>query len=174
MDYALLEVGKLYPGEIPIGEGGKFDIDDSGPVLLLHWNKISSKEMESVANGPIKVALTVLEGFIFVLFKYGDLSWMDMPYNVHLSKNLTRLESPEPTQGYALNTILVDIVSKEVKALRFTGLPYKFSMALKKALDEQKEMPVISPAEQSTIINRIYAKYSTKDLLSFAIVQQNC
>lgn len=174
MNISAIEVNKQYPGDIPLQEKSAFDIDDSGPMLLLFWKNPSQKETDNINRGQMKVALTILDDCIFLLVKFGDLNWMDMPYNAHLSSGLTKIEAPVETQGYALNTILVDIATRKTKALRLTGLPHKFSLALKKAIEEQLKSPAVTQEKNNEIVTGIYAKYSTKELLGFASVQQKC
>lgn len=168
------EVGKPYSGAIPYAEGGYFDMTDSGGQLTVFYNRPNAKEIDNIRKGELKVALTVKDGCIFLLVKFGDLPWMDMPYNAHLSKNLSKLEEPNSTESYGLLVTLVDVSNREVKAIRLLGLPNRLSVTLKRAIEEQLRTPPVSSYENNVRVDAIYRRYRTKDLLSFASVQQCC
>lgn len=132
-----LEVGSKYPGVIPQTEGGYFDMTDCGGSLTIFFKNPKVKEIEEIKKGDIKIALTVKDGCTFFLIKFGEMAWMDMPYDARLSKNLTELQKLSPTQGYALHITLVDMNNREVKVLRLIGLPNRFSNALKTLIHER-------------------------------------
>ena len=109
--------------------------------------KPTTHEIEQFASGnPFEMKLAQLRNVIFPMFKFGDMSWMDAPYNVHLSRNLNRLEMPADGQGLAMTVHL-----KLVK------------MAM-----EQKEKP-FDRQDYLGNVRSIYAAYPTKKLLGMAL-----
>ena len=168
-----IEVGKKFPYNVPAHDTVLFDMSDSGGLLLIHMKSPSPKEIEDIRKGNIKVALSLAGECLFFMIKLGSFPWQDAAYNVHLSNDLTELQTPGPTEGYGLQIILVDISTSETKVLRLVGLPNRFSQVLKKQIDKQREMPPVTVAEHNAKVSEIYARYSPKQLLDIAIVQQN-
>lgn len=166
-----LEVGGLYPGAIPQTDICQFDMTDSGAVMTVFYSAPNSKEIQNFKTGAVKIALTVRSGIIFLLIKFGDMAWMDMPYTVHLSPRLTSLQALESTQGYGLTVVLVDRATGTIKALRLLGLPNRFSNEFRKLAVEQQSQD-FSPVSYDRALNSVYNNYSTADLLKTALVTQ--
>ena len=162
-----LEVGKPYPGDIPINQGIAIDMDNSGFLVYAILKNPTDKEINNYREGSVQFAMTVREGVIFILMKFGDLPWVDVPYNVNLSLNLTNLPIPRETQGYAVQIILVNSVTKIVHALRLIGLQHKFSLALRDSMIKQ-QFDEITIEEYNEHVDHVYAMHTTADLLSLA------
>lgn len=172
LELGQLEVGKPYPATIPPADGCFFDMTDNGATLLIFMKSPTSKELESIKNGKIKFALTVKEGIIFILYKFGSLGWRNVPYTIHRSGHLTMLEDLGDNLGFTLSIILVDTAKRTVEALKLIGLPHRFSKALQEAMVEQ-DSTEYDTAEYDLKLNDIYANYTTKDLLKMALVSQS-
>ena len=69
------------------------------------------------------------------------MSWMDAPYNVHLSRNLNRLEMPADGQGLAMTVHLYDTQTGRLLHNRLLSLSTEISRKLVKMAMEQKEKP---------------------------------
>ena len=164
-----LEVGKPYPGDVPRGDSVRVDMTDGGLVAYMVYDGITDKEVQDVRTGEAQFALTVRAGIIFVLMKFGGQPWLDAPYNVHLSQNLTKLVTPGEAQGYGLYIILIDSRTRIVRALRLVGLSHRFSMSLRDAIVLQQAMPY--DARYPDKMQQIYQAHTVKDLVSLASVR---
>lgn len=100
-----------------------------------------------------------------MLFKFEGINWIDAPYSVKLSKNLTKIEEINDGQGLGINIYLIDANTGILKAMRLVGLPTVFSRKLKLAIEKQMLM---SFENYNQTVNTIYRKYNTKKLVDYA------
>ncbi len=105
---------------------------------------------------------------IFPLLKFGNLQWMDAPYSVHLSKNLTHLEVPTEGTGLAMHIALYDTHTGKLCSNRIIGLSTNMSKKLIKIINEQKQK-TFDRKEHDRNIRNVYAAYPTKKLVQMAI-----
>lgn len=160
-----VEVGKLFKDDVTrYQEGVRFDINDAGCDLFIYYKYPSESEINSIKSGNFKTGFYAEKNAIFMLFKFGSLQWMDAPYSVHLSKNLTRFELFDGGQGLALHIYLIDAATGVLKAIRLIGLKTNFSIQLIEAVEKQKEM---SFEGYDININNIMNKYPTKKLVEY-------
>ena len=90
-------------------DGCIVDINDSGVSVCVLMNRPTPKEISQFEGGKgVKVKLLSLRGIIFFIIKVGDNGWMDAQYNVHLSKNLKKLQKVVDGEGYAMHIMLID------------------------------------------------------------------
>ena len=150
-------------------EGSVFDIDDSGISLHVYMRKLTAHEIEQFASGkPFEMKLAQLRNVIFPMFKFGDMGWIDTPYNVHLSRNLTKLEVPANGHGLAMTVHLYDTQTGTLVHNRLLSLSTEISRELIKMVMEQKEKP-FNEQEYRDNVRSIYAAYPTKKLLKMAL-----
>ena len=148
------EVGVNYFEAIGHQEGVFFDITDSGIILRIYFCGVTAHEAGQFrSEKPFEMRLAGLRDIIFLLFKFGELNWMDAPYNVHLSLNLTKLELPSDGLGLAMTVQL--------------SLSTEMSRKLIKMVGEQKRKP-FNVKEYFNDINSIYAAYPAKKLARMA------
>lgn len=167
----ILEVGKHLEGcKKQYGEGCKFDITDSGCELITFFNRPSLKEIEQFKTGKLKFGYYTYKNVIMFLVKVGDLNWMDMPYSVHLSENLTGFQELGEGQGLSLVLYLVDAADGILKSMRLVGLNTRLTKGLIEAVNKQKEMEYDDYAKN---VNYIYRTYRTKDLVNRAAMIEN-
>ena len=82
-----LEVGKPYQEELTrIPEGIVFDFKQGGGFLRIVFDRPLDSEIKEITQGKIKLGLLEEEGIIFFFIEFGELPWMDAPYNVEFSK----------------------------------------------------------------------------------------
>ena len=146
-------------------EGTNFIIDDDGANLIVFFNNPTQEEIDQFKSSEaFEIRFTELYGVIMITAKIGNLSWIDAPYTVHLSKNLTKITMPQQGQGLGLLLFLVDTHTGEIKSMRLLGLAERFTKNLFKAIMEQKSKP-FSLEEYTFVLNKIYAAYTTKQLV---------
>lgn len=162
-------VGDVYQEAVNHQEGILFDIDDCGINLHVYMRRPTAHETEQFASGsPFEMKLAQLRNVIFPMFKFGDMNWMDAPYNVHLSRNLNRLEVPADGQGLAMTVHLYDTQTGKLLRNRLLSLSTEISRKLVKMVMEQKEKPFDKRAYLDNV-RSIYAAYPTKRLLGMAV-----
>lgn len=166
-----LEVGQVLPELKDTPEGVRFTMTDSGAELLLCFHKPTNYEINEVKAGRVRFGMFVTEDIIFILSKFGDLEWMDAPFHVALTRNLTELQEVEPGQGYSCLVILIDTSTGEVKTLRLVSFNTEFSRRLKHNIENQSKES-FNQVEYDSKLLSIMRRYSTRDMVSFSEV--NC
>ena len=146
-------------------EGVKFSVSDGGGELIVFFQRPTAREIEQFKTGKIKFGYYTYKNIIMLLVKIGELEWMDAPYSVHLSKNLTKLHNIEDGQGLGTVIMLVDALGGEVKTLKLVGAPTRLTRGLFDAIEKQKEMPF---DDYDKNMNYLFRTYSTKELVKRA------
>lgn len=164
------EVGQLFePGRTRYDEGIKFEFTQSGPILLIFFDRPTDKEVESIRVGKLEIGFYDTESSIFILAKFEGMKWIDAPYNVHLSKPFEFAKELEEQDniGFGLQIFLVDTVTGILKVMRYVGLGHEFSIRLRDAILKQKEVP-FDDGIYNFKLNEIYKRYSTDQFVDYA------
>lgn len=141
-----------------------FDLDDNGAVMLVFFDNPTKDEIDQFKSDKnFEIRMTQIYGLTMITAKIGNLNWMDAPYNVYLSKNLTKFPLPQEKQGLALTLMLIDSATGEIKHIRVMGLSERFSRELIGTIMEEK-MGSFDSKEYDAKINKVYAAYSTKQI----------
>ena len=149
-------------------DGCIVDVTDSGVSVLVLMNRPTPKEISQFEGGKgVKVKLLSLRGIIFFIIKVGDNGWMDAPYNVHLSKNLTNLQKVVDGEGYAMHIMLIDTSTGKLVKQKLYKMPHNTSENLYEMIKKQCDMP-FNIFNYDENIMAIYCSYSTEELLEFA------
>ena len=144
-----------------------FDLDDGGINVEIYLSNVSERELAQVNSASFEMKLVQLRGIIFGLFKFGSLNWMDAPYNVHLSRNLTELEIPGEGCGFSMNVRLYDTATGMLVCNRLLSLSTEMSLKLIDMIEEQRKKP-FDKREYDNAKKSVYAAYSTKKLVKMA------
>ena len=173
MNFRHFEVDKPFePGKTNYPEGVKFDFTEGGPVLLLFFAGPTEEEVEAVRGGAFRIGF--LEGgiiednrhkgvIIFLLFRFGDLPWMDAPFSIHLAQYKTPAEVEERL-GYGLQVLLIDANTGILKVIRLVGLGAEWSRNFRQAMLEQETAGFDWRAYDAEI-QRTYKMYRTRELV---------
>lgn len=165
MQISSYEVGKKYPSVILHQDEIKFDITDGGTIIPIYMRKPTANEISQLMEGTsIKMAYVARENVIIMLFKFGNLNWMDAPYTPHLSKNLTHLpDTVSPNEGFSAHLMLFDTSNGELMAQRLFSLRSKLSNDLIHEISKMMEKPFDLKAYNSDIAAAY--RYSTDELV---------
>ena len=164
-------VGERYD-EMRGREGVVVHVADDGINIIIGFNNPTTEELSSVkSNSPFELRLYDYKGVIFFLMKFGSMNWMDAPYNVHLSRNLTELMTPGEDGGYAIHIMFFDSRTGELKSNRLVSMSNAQSHLLYKLIQEQKDRP-FSKIEHDMTIANIYGRMTTKQMLNGAYSQR--
>ena len=159
----IFEVGKqvMDPGY----DGVIFDVADDGATLVIRMCAPASKEKQAFKSG-LSLRYKVVDGIIFILIRIGTMQWMDAPYYVGFSPNLTRcFELPKNGEGLAVHALLVDGNTGILVDQKMIGLTTDGSLKLIKSIEDQEVIP-----DYNIRLQRIYAQYSTDDMVKDSVV----
>jgi hypothetical protein len=164
MEY--LQVGKLFnEKKTRYSEGITFNMNDLGCDLIIRFNVPTEDEIKNIKFGALKCGYYVEKQVILMLFKFENEKWLDAPYSIKLSKNLTEIPNIEDGKGLPLHVYLIDAYTGILKVMRLIILPTNFSRNLLEVIKKQNDMPF---NDFEKLFNRIYRKYSTRELVKYA------
>lgn len=160
------KVGQPYKeGLKRIPEGMVFNFDQESGFLRIIFDNPLDSEIREINEGKIKLGLLDEAGIIFFFIKFGELPWLDAPYNVEFSQSFELKELTDPKTGYALQIVLIDGMTGIVQALKLIELPYETSKRFKELVEKQKKTQI---KDYEAVLNRIYSKYETEALVEEA------
>lgn len=165
----LLTVGKPYPGGV-LSPGNNYNYREGEHELLVCMSDLSAGEITAFKTGEAKFALTVLQGIIFLCYRFGDQPWCDAPYHWWIVPEDQRVEPPitiGDTRAI-LHVILLETSGCIVRALRTCTVSPRFTRLLHQNIREQ--MQPISDQEYSSAISGIYDRFSSGDLAKNALI----
>ena len=159
-----LAVGNRYPEFINQPDGGRFELTDSGAMLITTFYWPMKNEIEQFAvDKRFEIRFVQIHDVIMVTAKIGDFHWMDMPYTPHLSQHLTGLTVPKNDEGLTLQILLFDTATGELKKIRAIRLGNRFTKGLFKAVMDVKAKPFDIEQYDETV-DTIYTTYTTRQL----------
>lgn len=165
-----IEVGKVYKdGAEFLKEGIKIDLSEDGFTVIISLKDPSENEIQNVKNGKLKVGYFSYKDVLLFLFKFGDMNWMDAPFNINLSKTL-ELQELSQDHGYACTIILINSNDAVVKGIRLIGLSNAISNRLKREINIQKE-DVFIKSVYATNLQMLYTK-KTKDIIKLSYIDR--
>lgn len=141
---------------------------EAGFVVTVSFDHMTRKEEDALRRGRLEVKALMLGDAIHFMFKFGSLSWMDTTFTAVLAQD----EIPpvlDDSSGYALSFNFEDPVFGQ-KGGRIVGLGNKMSKQIYKWTQEQLKKPFDVESYMANI-DRIYAAYSTNDLVRMATVR---
>lgn len=164
-EYINLKVGTILSDRIGCYDGVQIDVNDMGVDILVCLSSPTDAE-KNIFNDdcPFQMKLATEDNIIFFLLKFGNMPWMDAPYNINLSKNLTELPKIEDGMGLAARVYLIDTSTGKIEAIRLLGLSTNISRMLIRLIEEQRNMP-FNISEYVNKIREIYSKKPTKQLV---------
>ncbi len=145
-------------------EGVQFDIVDNDFILNIYYPNCNKKELDDFKVDSFEARLLFKDNILFIIFKAGNMPWMDAPYYKYLSKELDE----EVLDYLILNPIkvsLIDTAKQIVLATKTITTDIVFMSKLVNYIFDQKK---ISLEEYDIKLDKIYSKYTTLDLLDQA------
>lgn len=168
MQMSMYEVGRQYGFAMGHEEGCYFDLADAGGTILVYMNRPTEKEIKAMRpDQPIKMAVVPFKHLAMMLMKFGDQSWMDAPYTVHLSRQLTQLPDVSDGDGLLIMIYLFDTSDGHLVSMRQISLSTDLSRAVIKVAREQRATPFDELAYADEL-RSVYSKYQTRDLVKMA------
>lgn len=176
------EVGRRYPGEgfrfpMPVA-AAQYNYDVAGHVLQLFWPGATGDEVRAVRSGVASFALAVEGPAIFLCHRFGEMSWSDAPYSVHLvPPERRRATLADPSSGKPWNRMevhLVDGRSGVLRALKVYGMSGRFAAAFEGALRAQLRDGWPGGEGYDRALAEVYGRYPhSSDLARAAVVRDD-
>lgn len=145
-------------------EGVQFDIVGNDFILNIYYPNCEKNELEDFKVDSFEARLLFKDNILFIIFKAGNMPWMEAPYYKYLSKDLdeTMLEFflLEP-----IKVSLIDTAKQIVLSTKTITTDIVFMSKMVNYILDQKKM---SLEEYDTKLDKIYSKYTTLDLLDQA------
>lgn len=131
--------------------------NDNGIVLALFLNAPNRREIAAVESGKMRFAWVVHGALGFLLFKFGDAPWSDVPYTPH------RLTEPFDLEPYPRGThrrVLAFVVHAKtgtIAAMRAFSWPAYFHNTIVESVRQLEAQPYAQPeadADQAAFYRR--------------------
>ena len=168
MQMSVYEVGRQYEFAVGHEEGCYFDLADAGGTIAVYMDRPTEQEIKAMRpDQPIKMAMVPFKHLAMILLKFGDQSWMDAPYTVHLSRQLTQLPDVAGGDGLLVMIYLFDTSDGHLVSMRQISLSTDLTRLIFQIAREQRDVPFneIAYAEE---LRSVYSKYQTRDLVKMA------
>lgn len=166
-----LKVGSKYEYALMHPEGCQLQIGESGILLWLNYISPTKEEISHWTRpGKTEFRAVNKNGIFFLLAKAEGENWIDIPYCPQISDTYRLLEPIyDDTSGYAMQIMLTDKSSGEIKGLRLIGLGNAFSKEIKYMLDSLIDItPFLTAPEFYSKLSMVYSTYSTSQLVEFS------
>jgi hypothetical protein len=172
----LYKVGELYaPTRTSWPEGVEYNYRSGAHELRLFFPGVKPTEIEAIRIGPVRFALFVERGIIFLLFRFAGMPWSEAPYSWHMVPADQQTIPPDtaPNERVILTTFLVSGDTGKLLVIRLTTLAPEFTRILHQAIRDQ----VAQPFDQRTYdrnLAAMRAKYpDVRAMVDQALVRCN-
>lgn len=164
----LFEVGKPFKeGITRYPEGVKFDISNNECSLSIYAADPTEKARQAITKDSLRYGYFKEDNVIIMLFKFGSHNWIDVPYSVHMSKNITELKEITGTEGLLLNIYIINARTGVVEDMRLVELDVRLSKMLRNDILEQRRLEYHG---FNSKLDEFYSKFTTKALVSMSRV----
>lgn len=165
IEMQILKVGETYAPFVGAQECVKFDITDAGAIVCACFNRPTPHEIaQYAANKAFKAGFFYRDGVLFLLFKFGDLNWVDAPYTPHLSRG--DMQKYIDGQALPLTCLLIDVPDGIIaQRPRLIGLDTQFTAALMTVVAEMRAQHFDANAYYGSVAAAMQ-KYSTNEMVA--------
>mgnify|MGYP001255504783 CR=1 FL=1 len=162
------EVGGRWPGNVPPFEQCTAQLVGSSFDLLAFVDGPNAKEAKTFRDAIMRLHIAIIDSIPLIAVSYLGSRWTwDVSLNVIGITEQDAAAFFRP--GNAVTLFLIDLPKSTIKAIRTVGISEEAERAIKDALREQMAR-FRNRSEFDAALNRIYAQYSTDDLIQRADV----
>lgn len=160
-------VGNLYPGIYREGITAEFFRNDAN-TLIIALDAITPQERDAYKKGKVRAGFLFEQGVILLFFKFGELPWMDCPFNASIiSRDQLSIPVLETDSTRLVIEIhVIDHTSRLLKVIRAVSLSPVLSRGLVSAANRQIEKPT---PDFATELAHLYQQ-NTDTLLKRALI----
>ena len=165
MEYIL---GKNYDEFICRHEKIKFYFDGMSAKFVVPRKNVDDGLIDIFNFDRVFFQLFLKDGVVFVLIKFNELKWVDVPFVVSGAVNLA---PPQLSERYGVNIIRANALSGRVYVNRREALGLGLSKALFWAAYRQMKHPVENLQSR---INKIHASFSSEEMARLSLGCVKC
>ena len=158
------EEGKIYKEFISLREKISFDFDGQKGKIVLLKKYPKPEEIEHIKECDAFFQIFLKEGIIFLLIKFGELKWLDIPFVLH--HKVENLKLPENDCGYGVEILIADANTGKLLINKFVNLTNGLSKALFWAIKKQLEEP---PKDIVRKVNKVHAAFSSDEMARLSL-----
>ena len=140
--YTQLVVGREFPLGDTRGKEGFFVeySEDKMLYMVVCFPNMTEKEINAISDGNGRMGIFMYDNVIYFVTKFEGLDG-DSAYSVYKYDNpeAIDIDMPEEGKGIALHIFAVDSRNNILKGMRICGMGNRWTRALKKAIELQKE-----------------------------------
>lgn len=165
------KTGELFPLPAQQNEGVVFSVEQYTMLLIYYFRRPTQEEIQTFKEGDVSIALAELKNTLFVISRFGNLSWMDTPYSTQLSSTEKSFPALSEKQGFAVDCFLVDQESNLLTAHRLIHLDNAFSKKFANIMMADQKKEGFTREGYAKAVQEVYANYSTRDLLGLSMIR---
>ena len=170
--YTQFAVGKEFPLGDTRGKEGFFVeySEDKMLYMVVCFPNMTVKETNAIADGNGRMGIFMYDNVIYFVTKFEGLDG-DSAYNVHKYDKPEEIDidMPEEGKGIALHIFAVDSRTNILKGMRMCGMGNRWTRALKKAIELQKENPM-DMEEFCGKVAIAHQRWTSKEMMKLAHV----
>jgi hypothetical protein len=144
-------------------EGVVFNFSEGCGVIRIITASASIMKVENISEAPYQLGLFAENGIVFVLAKFGKMSWLLMSYHANPSFPFELKDNCK----YPINVFFIDKCANKVGFIRSIAMPLRMSRKFKELVEKQLEHSVNRKDIQDRL-DGIYEKYSDEDIIKLA------
>lgn len=158
----MYKIGEKYEEFTSLREKISFDFDGLRGRVVALKKYPKANEIEHFQNDDVFFQLFLREGIIFLLIKFNDAKWLDIPYvNHHKIKELKK-----PIRGFDVEIMVANANTGELLARRLETFNIGLSLALFWAISAQLKDP---PKDIIRKINKVHAAFSSDEMARLSL-----
>lgn len=125
--------------------------------------KPTKKEIEEIRSSKkVRLSVSIINDILFLAYKFGELPWMDSPFNKLLCSTSVFPYQPTEENKFCLHVSLVDATDGHIVVDRTIALDTDFSISLKHLVDENRP----PTSNFKALVAEIQQNYNTKEIVA--------
>lgn len=166
--YHTLTVGRPYiESKTQWPEAVEYNYRSGSHELRLFYPNLSAQEIADVGRGLVRLAFAVRGDVIYLCWRFGEQSWCDATYSIHLVPAAERSTPPipvTPEERALLQVILVEATTGIIAAMRVVSFSPDFTRRLHAAIRDQLSRTWPGEDAYLTQCTRLYSAYTSKQI----------
>lgn len=172
MDFEFFSVGQRVPEWATGTDGCIMEYQDLGGLMLMYFLN-EPNILERIAfrsEAEFQITFTPISQVGFFGVKIGEMEWSDCAFSPCIYDEAPEFVEPEQNMGYPINLMLIDASTGTLMEIRTIGLGHAFSKMFRNWCLESLKQP-ISRTQYHDTVQRVYSRYSTKELVERAWIK---
>ena len=164
MGFESLMVGSDYEKFRTNNTGVRLEYDDAVWTLVVGFPDITAAKVYNFRNGAMSFTFTVIDDALFLLAKFGDIPWVDAPFEPRLYPHEREFVSEfEQGTGAPLVVLITDSANGRLMAIRTVGLGNIISSNLANECKRLQKIQAFDAEAYSRKVQNIYERYSLSE-----------